>query len=62
MIKNLTTINKASNQLLLKIIEHFKDQDIWRWKSRFWIGLIWIIRGHPPSPLSYAQIGIVVYG
>jgi hypothetical protein len=34
IVNNTTNINKPSNHLSHQIIEHKKDHDIWRWKSR----------------------------
>jgi hypothetical protein len=40
MVLNSTNIhkNEQSPSTLTEITEHKKDHDIWRWKSRSWIG------------------------
>jgi hypothetical protein len=39
MVNNSTNIiNKANNYLSPEFTEHEKDHDIWRWKSRSWLG------------------------
>jgi len=40
MIINSTNINKTNNHLSSVLTEHKKDQDIWRWTSRSWIGRV----------------------
>ena len=38
MGNNTTNINKANNHLSTSLTEHQTDHDIWRWKSRSWLG------------------------
>ena len=38
MVDNLVNANKKNNRLSLQFIAHRKDYDIWRWKSRSWLG------------------------
>jgi hypothetical protein len=38
MANNFTNINKKNNHLAPQTTEHKKDNDIWHWKSRYWLG------------------------
>jgi len=38
MVNNSININKTNNYFPPPLIEHKKVHDIWRWKSRPWIG------------------------
>jgi len=39
MVNNSTNIStKRNNHLSPLLTEHKKDHDIWRWKSRSWLG------------------------
>jgi len=38
MVNNSINRNKTNNNLSSQAIEHSKGHDIWRWKSKFWLG------------------------
>jgi hypothetical protein len=61
MVINSTNINKTNNHLSSLPTKHRKDHDIWRWKSRSWLGTgsnMYQVKPEDVMPFNYIHMDV----